>query len=93
MALQEALENVPLLSHMTTCDATHSLKILNSTFNYQVHNIRYAKRHSNSLKPHLTPENKAARLEFSKLFVLDAIASNIDLMMDVIHIDKKFSQS
>ena len=71
LALLEALENVPFSDRTTVRDAARAIGVPPATFQYHVVTNGIAKRHCNCLKPILTDENKTARLEFAKTFVLD----------------------
>ncbi len=89
MALQEALEKVPFSERTTVCDAARSIGLPLSSFHYQVSVQELAQRHTNCLKPILTAENKAARFEYAKGFVLDVLDGIIDPFYDVVHVDEK----
>ena len=89
LALLEALEEIPFSDRTTVRDSARSLGIPPSTFRYHVVQHKIATRHSNCLKPILTDENKAARLEYAKSFVLDINTGEIDPCYDVVHVDEK----
>ncbi len=82
-------DNVPFTERTTIRDAARSIGLPLSSFQYQLTVRDIAKRHTNCLKPILTAENKAARFEYAKGFVLDVLDGIIDPFYDVVHVDEK----
>ena len=78
---------VPLRKRATIRSTAQALKIPKSTlFNYIQRSKM--KRHSTTVKPHLTLANMVEREEFCKSFIKDDKSTSDD-MLDAIHVDEK----
>ncbi|OMO71334.1 hypothetical protein CCACVL1_18273 [Corchorus capsularis] len=84
----DQFRQIPLSRRSTLRSMADALKISKSTL-HRLLKIGAILRHSSSLRPNLTPENKVVRLRFC-LKMLESDDSTFKGMYDTIHIDEKW---